>query len=58
MFDPLFSVNDANIARLPIYQDVTARDLHIFSPRYPEQMQSASFNFTCSIEMPAGFDFL
>ena len=25
---------------------------------YPEQMQSASFNFTCSIEMPAGFDFL
>ena len=58
MFDPLFSVNDANIARLPIYQDVTARDLHIFSPRYPEQMQSAAFNFTCSIEMPAGFDFV
>ena len=47
-------VTKPSVAHLPLYQDVTARNLHIFSPGYPDPMPKGTHNFQCVVT-PVGY---
>ena len=50
-------VTKTSVARLPLYQDVVARNLHIVSPGYPDSMPEGNYMFQCVVTAVGYFQF-